>query len=179
MMRTASRFQTPCETLRQINDLCQDDTDKDRTIRELLSKFEIMAKMLAKEINSRPGEKIGEKWWSRNKFDWRGLMRNRRSELYKTYSMEEVIKNYIVGIMREDSSHQSSCEFPGGECTCKKPEDIGYDTSLLRDGYIDSFTVEVIVVFLEDEFGVEIPAKEVIPENFDTINKMIDLIKRL
>jgi len=82
-MRTASRFMTPCEALRQINDLCQGDDEKDKLIRELLSDFEILAKRLAREVNRRPGPEISDAWWEENKLDWRELAKMRMKELYK------------------------------------------------------------------------------------------------
>ena len=82
-MKTASKFMTPCEALRQINDLCQDDNDKDNQIRELLSNFEILVKKLAKEVNNRNGEKISDKWWEENKLDWMELAKMRMSDIYK------------------------------------------------------------------------------------------------
>jgi len=82
-MKTASKFMTPCEALRQINDLCQGDNDKDNQIRELLSNFEILVKKLAKEVNNRNGEKISDKWWEENKLDWMELAKMRMSDIYK------------------------------------------------------------------------------------------------
>ena len=93
--------------------------------------------------------------------------------------MEQKIKNYILKLLSEKHTHQSSCMFPEKECTCKKLYDIENDTSLLRGGYIDSFLVEVIVIFLEAMFEVDIPDEEVKEENFDTINKITALVKRL
>lgn len=180
-MKTASRYMTPCEVLRQINDLCQDDNEKDRRIRGLLSKFEILAKKLACEVNKRPGPIISDAWWEKNTLDWRELGKMRMDSLYKhgEEPMKVKIKRYILELLNEDTNHMSSCSFPEGECTCKRPKDIGYGVSLLRGGYIDSFTVETIVVFLEIEFHVEIPPEQVKEENFDTIEKMVKLINTL
>jgi len=83
-MRSSNRFMTPCEALRQINDLCQSDSDKDKQIRKLLSSFEKMAKMLSREINSREGKKIRDDWWEISKLDWSGLARWRISDIYKS-----------------------------------------------------------------------------------------------
>jgi acyl carrier protein len=180
-MKTASRYQTPCETLRQINDLHQSDSEDDKRARDLLAKFEGMVKTLAKELNKRPGERIGERWWGKNELDWRRLRTLRMSDLYKTYSIWQTIKDYIIKIIEEDNTHLSSCMFPEETCGCKGDfiKDIDYGTSLLRGGYVDSFTVESIASFLEEEFSVEIPTVEINPNNFDTINKMVKLIKRL
>jgi len=82
ILKTASQYMTPCEVLRQINDLCQDDSDKDRQIRKLLVDFEILAKKLAKEVNRRNGPKISDKWWEENKLDWKVLAEMRMSDIY-------------------------------------------------------------------------------------------------
>ena len=82
-MRTASRFLTPCEALRQINDLCQSNSKKDKEIRYLLAKFEKMAKKLAREVNKRPGEKINDSWWEKIEIDFDNIVSWRISETYK------------------------------------------------------------------------------------------------
>ena len=91
--------------------------------------------------------------------------------------MKEIIKNYILDMLQDRNMHQSACMFPEDDCTCIRPDDIEYDTSLLRGGYIDSFMVETIVVFMAVEFDVDIPDNEVVENNFDTIDKMVELIK--
>lgn len=53
------------------------------------------------------------------------------------------------------------------------------DASLLDRGIIDSTGVLEIVLFLEGEFGVEIKASEMLPENFDTVNNMVRFVLRL
>jgi len=83
-MKTASEFMTPCEVLRQINDLCQGDTDKEKEIRALLSQFELLAKRMAQEINNREGPKIRDEWWEESTFNWKELAKIRISKLYKS-----------------------------------------------------------------------------------------------
>ena len=82
-MRTASKFMTPCEALRRVNDLCQGDSKKEIEARELLAKFEIMAKRMAQEINKRPGRKITDKWWEESVLNWKEMARFRMSDIYK------------------------------------------------------------------------------------------------
>jgi len=93
--------------------------------------------------------------------------------------MKKLIKDYIIDLLNDKNMHQSSCAFPETECTCARPDDIDYDTSLLRGGYIDSFMVETIIVFISVKFNVDIPDKEIAEDNFDTINKMEKLINTL
>lgn len=51
-------------------------------------------------------------------------------------------------------------------------------TRLIEDGLIDSVTLVSIVTELMDEFGIEIPYEDIIPENFNSIDAMVELVKR-
>ena len=82
-MRTANRHLTPCEALRQINDLCQSDSDKDKKIRYLAAKFEKLAKKLGREVNNRPGKKISDDWWEEIEIDFDNIVAWRISNIYK------------------------------------------------------------------------------------------------
>ena len=46
------------------------------------------------------------------------------------------------------------------------------DESLFDSGTLDSFTLPDLVTGLEEEFGVAIPDSDLVPERFDTINKI-------
>jgi acyl carrier protein len=76
--------------------------------------------------------------------------------------MREVILEYI----REQFSDNLSLN------------EINYDTPLITGGYIDSFSMVVVLIFLEKTFNIKIPDKEAIPENFNTINTMVELVQR-
>ncbi len=75
--------------------------------------------------------------------------------------------------------HQSHCMFPGEDCSCRNVEEITYDTSLIHGGYVDSLSMVHVLIMIETLFNIEIPVKESIPENFDTVNKMVELINRI
>jgi acyl carrier protein len=53
------------------------------------------------------------------------------------------------------------------------------DVSLLERGVIDSTGVLEIILFLEGEFGIEVKASEMLPENFDSVNNMVRFVSRL
>ncbi len=54
------------------------------------------------------------------------------------------------------------------------------NTSNLIDGrYLDSLTILSLISEIEDEFDVVIPAVEIIPENFNSVNKIYNLIEKL
>ena len=98
--------------------------------------------------------------------------------------MKDIILKYIVNQFGDEIPkeirirHYSYCMFPGEECTCKDLIEITYDTSLISGGYIDSFSMVVVLIFLEKTFNIKIPDKEAIPENFNTINTMVELVQR-
>lgn len=52
-------------------------------------------------------------------------------------------------------------------------------TNLLEEDIIDSLGIMLLVDHLQERFGVEIPAEEVVIENFSTIGAMTRLMTRL
>ena len=58
-----------------------------------------------------------------------------------------------------------------------KPEvDFEEEKSLVTDGILKSFDILSLISEIEDEFGVEISVDDVLPENFETIDSIIELI---
>jgi len=56
--------------------------------------------------------------------------------------------------------------------------EITYDTSLINGGYIDSFSMVSILIFLQKTFNVKISNEDATPTNFDTVDKMMKLINK-
>jgi acyl carrier protein/D-alanine--poly(phosphoribitol) ligase subunit 2 len=56
--------------------------------------------------------------------------------------------------------------------------EITPDTELISSGLIDSFSLVTLYVYIEKEFGVKIPASRIIPDTFDTVEKIIVLINQ-
>jgi acyl carrier protein len=52
------------------------------------------------------------------------------------------------------------------------------DTSFLDQGMIDSTGVLELVSFMEDTFGFQIADDELVPENLDSVNRLIRFIER-
>ena len=52
-------------------------------------------------------------------------------------------------------------------------------TTLIDDKILDSFDIVSIVSEVNDRFDVAIPAKELVPENFNSAKALWDLIQRL
>ena len=59
--------------------------------------------------------------------------------------------------------------------------DVDFETctTLIDDKILDSFDIVSIVSEADDRFDVAIPAKELIPENFNSAKALWDLIQRL
>lgn len=55
--------------------------------------------------------------------------------------------------------------------------EIPADESLLDSGILDSASILELVSFLESRFGIEIPDEELLPEKFDTINAIVELVE--
>ena len=53
------------------------------------------------------------------------------------------------------------------------------DASLLDRGIIDSTGVLEIVLFLEEQFGIKVKDSDMLPENFDTVDRMAQFVVRL
>lgn len=61
-------------------------------------------------------------------------------------------------------------------------EDVDFtnvEQKLIDDKILDSFDIIAIVVEFNDIFGIEISPEELMPENFNNIDAMLELIKRL
>lgn len=58
--------------------------------------------------------------------------------------------------------------------------DIDYEseTALVDDGLFDSLEVMTIVTEIDDYFRIDIDPDEVIPENFNSVESILNLIKK-
>ena len=59
--------------------------------------------------------------------------------------------------------------------------DVDYKTNdrLIEDKILDSFDIITLISEINEEFGVAIPAEEIVPENFNSAEKLYVLILRL
>lgn len=53
------------------------------------------------------------------------------------------------------------------------------EQKLMEDGILDSFDVVSIISELNDEYGISIRVNELLPENFNTAEAMMNMVKRL
>jgi acyl carrier protein len=57
-------------------------------------------------------------------------------------------------------------------------EEITYDTPLISSGYVDSFSMVSLLVFLENKFKIKIPPEKATPEAFDSVNRIVVLVNQ-
>lgn len=57
--------------------------------------------------------------------------------------------------------------------------DFNEETKLIDHGILDSFDIIVLVGELNDAFDVEIGVIDLLPENFNSVEAIMDLINRL
>ena len=58
------------------------------------------------------------------------------------------------------------------------PQVVPVRDSLFGGGLLDSAHMVEVIVFLEKTFGISIPSTDIIPDNFDTIERMADYVRR-
>lgn len=75
--------------------------------------------------------------------------------------INDLILNYIIKEYMEDGD-----------------EEITYDTPLISSGYVDSFSMVSLLVFIENKFKIKIPASKATPEAFDSVNKITELVNQ-
>jgi len=91
--------------------------------------------------------------------------------------MREIIRNYINNNYLINDFHLSYCYYPFEKCTCKK-NNID-DILLIQSGYVDSISMMDIIVFIEEEFEISIGFGDATIDNFESIDSIILLIKKI
>jgi acyl carrier protein len=75
--------------------------------------------------------------------------------------MKLIVLNYVIKEFLDDED-----------------ENITYDTPLISGGYVDSFSMVSLLVFLENKFKIKIPPSKATPEAFDSVNKIVVLVSQ-
>ena len=57
--------------------------------------------------------------------------------------------------------------------------DFANTSDLVDDGILDSLDIVTLITEIHEEFDVTIPAEEIIPENFNSVEDIMALIERL
>jgi acyl carrier protein len=55
--------------------------------------------------------------------------------------------------------------------------EITYDTALITGGFVDSFSMVSLKVFLETKYNISIPDDKATPDAFDSVNNIVTLLK--
>lgn len=60
-------------------------------------------------------------------------------------------------------------------------EDLDFEeeTALIDDGIFDSFDILSTISALNEEFDITIPAKEIVPANFNNAEALLAMVQRL
>ena len=69
-------------------------------------------------------------------------------------------------------------EFVCTELLRRPPESISLNDALVSGGYLDSFALAQLGVFIEEAFGVALDDAELARPEFDSLDEMVDLILR-
>jgi acyl carrier protein len=75
--------------------------------------------------------------------------------------MKFFILNYVIKEYLEDEEVEITC-----------------DTPLISSGYVDSFSMVLLLVFLENKFKIKIPPAKATPEAFNSVNKIVALVNQ-
>lgn len=57
-----------------------------------------------------------------------------------------------------------------------QPEALTEETSLLGTGLVNSAGIVEIVAFLEEQFGITVEHEEILPENLDSIGRLVRFV---
>jgi acyl carrier protein len=76
-------------------------------------------------------------------------------------NIKDLILNYIIQEFAEDGD-----------------EEITYDTPLISNGFVDSFSMVSLLIFIENKFKIKIPASKATPEAFDSVNNIVELVNQ-
>ena len=57
--------------------------------------------------------------------------------------------------------------------------DFVNETHLIADGILESFDIMSLVAELEDEFNIKIRPKDLVAENFNSVDAIVTLLQRL
>ena len=58
-------------------------------------------------------------------------------------------------------------------------DDVESCTTLIDDGVLSSLDIIQLIGALNDEFDISIPATEIIPQNFNSVDAMVAMVERL
>lgn len=60
----------------------------------------------------------------------------------------------------------------------REDKNLPDDVSLLEEGIMDSTGVLDLVMFIEETFGIQVKDEELIPENLDSVDRLVAFIQK-
>jgi acyl carrier protein len=57
-------------------------------------------------------------------------------------------------------------------------DDLAVDASLTQQGVLDSMGVLELIMFVEERFGVTVPDEDTLPENLDSVERIVGYVQR-
>lgn len=57
--------------------------------------------------------------------------------------------------------------------------DFEHCTTFIDDGILESLDIVTIIAELSDAFDITIPARDIVPENFNSAEAMLNMVNRL
>ena len=60
----------------------------------------------------------------------------------------------------------------------EEADELTPETPLISGGIVDSFSMVSLKVFLEKKYAIKIPDEDATPTAFDTVAKIVELVKR-
>lgn len=82
-------------------------------------------------------------------------------EKLTTQEIKDLILQYVIDQYLDDESLE-----------------VSFDTPLISSGYVDSFSMVSLLIFLENKFKIKIPASKATPEAFDSVNNIVALVSQ-
>ena len=79
---------------------------------------------------------------------------------------------------REDTRGRFKEYIVGNFMSLGGEKSLGDDASLLEEGIMDSTGVLDLVMFIEETFGIAVKDEELIPENLDSVDKLVAFVER-
>lgn len=61
----------------------------------------------------------------------------------------------------------------------KPTKNLENTADIVEGGYIDSFELMMLITRLSEDFGIEISVDDITPENFNSVDGIVDMVERL
>jgi acyl carrier protein len=80
--------------------------------------------------------------------------------------------------MNDDEMKKMVLDYIMKEFIDDEDEEITNETQLISGGYVDSFSMVSLLVFLENKFKIKIPPSKATPEAFNSVNNIVNIVNQ-